>query len=104
MPPHVHHVVLQPIDHVRGTLEFGPAHSFHQPRFENDLLNLSWDSEGRDMCVVCVWTFFGGDGRVVWVAESCVSHEDDRLVGGGGVAGDGHYLLRHLVHVDLKGG
>ena len=55
------------------------------------------------MAVVFVGILVGGNDRVVWAAESCVNHKDDRFVGGVGVAGDSHYLICHLVHIDLIG-
>ena len=65
----------------------------HEPR----------DGQGRNMVVVCVRPLFCGDCPRLWLTERSVRHQDDRLMGGGGMAGHSHDLLCHLVHIYLGG-
>lgn len=46
--------------------------------------------------------YLSGRGPVLRRVEGRVCHEDDRLVRGGGVAGHGHDVICHLVHVNLE--
>ena len=56
------------------------------------------------MRIVSMGVFLGGNGPVIRVAEGCVRHENDGLVGGGTVPCHRNNLLCHLIHIDLERG